>query len=236
MIKYHPDDNLLIEYASGSLARAVSLSVCAHLQCCPHCRKRVETLNKLGGAILTTSLAEKVEPDTFTKLMERIHNQKNDSGKPETTKLEAIKSDRIRHQDFHHSDPMFNRLPKIIAKLLHTNEKLKWQRLYGSLRRARLVAGQDKYEVAFQKISSGGTVVEHDHRGLEVTLVLHGSFSDENGVYSEGDFLVRNPGDVHRPTATLNQDCLCLLVTEAPVEVTGLFGKIINPFLGFKPA
>jgi putative transcriptional regulator len=229
MIRYHPDDNLLTEYASGSLAWAVSLSVCAHLQFCPHCRKRVETLNKLGGAILTTSIAEKVEPETFAQLMERIRNQKSDSSK-------TPKSDAIRAQDFYHSDPMLNHLPKVIAKLLPTNGKLKWQRVSGSLKRARLVAGQDKYEVAFQKISSGGTVVEHDHRGLEVTLVLHGSFSDENGVYNEGDFLVRNSGEVHRPTATQNQDCLCLSVSEAPVEVTGLLGKIINPFLGFKPA
>ncbi|RYZ78888.1 MAG: transcriptional regulator, partial [Moraxellaceae bacterium] len=99
-----------------------------------------------------------------------------------------------------------------------------------------LVTGQNQYEVAFQRITSGGKVIEHDHRGLEVTLVLHGSFSDEGGVYNEGDFLVRNPGDVHRPTATQNQDCLCLSVTEAPVSVTGFFGKFINPFLTIKPA
>lgn len=231
MIKYHPDDNLLTEYASGSLAWAVSLSVCAHLQFCPHCRKRVETLNKLGGAILTTSVAEKIEPETFTQLMERIRQQKNDSNESEQAEFASA-----RHQELYHSDPMLNRLPKIIAKLLPANGKLKWQRVSASLRRAHLVAGQDKYEVAFQKISSGGTVVEHGHRGMEVTLVLHGSFSDEDGVYNEGDFLVRNPGEVHRPTATQNQDCLCLSVSEAPVEVTGLLGKIINPFLSFKPA
>jgi putative transcriptional regulator len=231
MIRYHPDDNLLTEYASGSLAWAVSLSVCAHLQFCPHCRKRVETLNKLGGAILTTSVVEKIEPQTFTQLMDRIRQQKNDSGKSE-----VAPSTSTRSQDLYHADPTLNNLPKVIAKLLPADGKLKWQRVSASLRRARLVAGQDKYEVAFQKISSGGTVVEHDHRGLEVTLLLHGSFSDENGVYSEGDFLVRNPGEVHRPTATQNQDCLCLSVSEGPVEVTGLLGKIINPFLGFKPA
>lgn len=75
MIHHHPDDNLLTEYASGSLATAVGLLVCAHLQACPHCRQRVEHLNKLGAAILNQSVAEPVQADTFAQLMERIRNQ-----------------------------------------------------------------------------------------------------------------------------------------------------------------
>ncbi len=228
MIKHHPDDNLLTEYASGSLATAVGLIVCAHLQACPHCRQRVEQLNKLGAAILTQSVAEPVQVDTFVQLMERIRNQKAAAPAPEKKVLEL-------HATYA-NDPLLKHVPKVIAKLLPRDGKLKWQRASSSLKTARLATGQQDYEVAFQRISSGGKVVEHDHRGLEVTLVLHGSFSDEDGVYSAGDFLVRTPGEVHRPTATQNQDCLCISVVEAPVRVTGFIGKLINPFLSFKPA
>jgi putative transcriptional regulator len=231
MIKHHPDDNLLTEYASGSLATAVGLIVCAHLQACPHCRQRVEHLNKLGAAILTQSVAEPVQVDTFAQLMERIRTQASAENIPEKKIAKAPEL----HATYA-NDPLLKHVPKIIAKLLPSDGKLKWQRASSSLKTARLTTGQQDYEVAFQRISSGGKVVEHDHRGLEVTLVLHGSFSDEDGVYSAGDFLVRNPGEVHRPTATQNQDCLCISVVEAPVKVTGLIGKIVNPFLSFKPA
>lgn len=135
----------------------------------------------------------------------------------------------------HNADPMLAQLPKVIATLLSATPRLKWRRLSSSLKTARLTTGQNDYEVAFQRISSGGKVVEHDHGGLEVTLVLKGSFSDEDGIYSEGDFLVRNAGEVHRPTATLNQDCLCMSVVAAPVRVTGVLGRLLNPFLSFKP-
>lgn len=229
MINHHPDENLLTEYASGSLATAVSLVVCAHLQACPHCRQRVEHLNKLGAAILTQSVAEPVQADTFAQLMERIRNQKI----PEAEQKSPMSS--VLHATYA-NDPLLKHVPKVIAKLLPSDGRLKWQRASSSLKTARLTTGQQDYEVAFQRISSGGKVVEHDHRGLEVTLVLHGSFSDEDGVYSAGDFLVRTPGEVHRPTATQNEDCLCISVVEAPVKVTGLIGKIINPFLNFKPA
>lgn len=229
MIKHHPDDNLLTEYASGGIATAVGMIICAHLQACPHCRQRVEQLNKLGAAILKQSVAEPVHAQSFEQLMARIRNQASPVDVNQAPKTSDTPSSYLH-------DPMMTRLPKVVAKLLPRDGKLKWQRASGSLKTARLKTGQQDYEVSFQKISSGGKVVEHDHRGLEVTLVLHGSFSDEDGIYNEGDFLVRTPGEVHRPTATLNQDCLCISVVEAPVKITGFVGKLINPFLSFKPA
>jgi putative transcriptional regulator len=230
MITHHPDDNLLTEYSSGSLANALGVIVCAHLQTCPHCRKRVEQLNKLGAAILNQSVAEAVQPESFDQLMTRIRNENI-----ENSLAEKPSSSQALHPVYA-KDPLLKNVPKVIAKLLPRDGKLKWERVSGALKTARLKIGQSQYEVAFQRISSGGKVVEHDHRGLEVTMVLCGSFSDEDGVYNQGDFLVRNPGEVHRPTATQNQDCLCISVVEAPVKVTGLFGKLVNPFLSFKPA
>lgn len=230
MINHHPDDNLLTEYASGSLAMAVGLIVCAHLQVCPHCRNRVELLNKLGATILTQSISEAIQPDSFAQLMARIHSQGNEI---------AAREKPDGRQEVHTSyvnDPLLKRIPKVIAKLLPRDGKLKWERVSKGFKSARLTAGQQQYEVAFQRITSGNRVVEHDHRGLEVTLVLCGSFSDEDGVYSEGDFLVRTPGEIHRPTATQNHDCLCISVVEAPVKITGLLGSLINPFLRFRPA
>jgi len=227
MITHHPDENLLTEYASGSVATALGIVICAHLQTCPHCRQRVEQLNRLGATILKQSVAEPVQQETFDQLMARIRNQTAPAGKANQS---------VEPAPVYINDPMLKRLPKVIAKLLPRDGKVKWQAAGGSLKTARLKTGQRDYEVAFQKISSGGKVFEHGHRGLEITLVLHGSFSDEDGIYSEGDFLVRTPGEVHRPTATQNEDCLCISVVEAPVKITGLFGKLVNPFLPFRPA
>ncbi|MET0355668.1 MAG: ChrR family anti-sigma-E factor, partial [Cellvibrio sp.] len=188
MIKHHPDDNLLTEYASGGIATAVGMIICAHLQACPHCRQRVEQLNKLGAAILNQSAAEPVQQETFEHLMARIRNQPAPAKEELSSKSGEVPAVYI-------NDPMMKRLPKVITKLLPRDGKIKWQAAGGSLKTARLQTGQRDYEVSFQRISSGGKVFEHGHRGLEVTLVLHGSFSDEDGIYSEGDFLVRTPGE-----------------------------------------
>lgn len=224
MIQHHPDDNMLTEFASGSLAWALGISLSAHLQLCPRCRERVSGLNKLGGTILSQSVAEPVAENSFTDLMARIRRQ---PAAPEPG-LQPLHPVYQRH-------PLLKSLPKVIARLLPKDGSLKWQRASISLKIARLLTGQQQYEVLFQHMRSGGTVFEHDHKGVEVTLVLQGSFSDEDGIYHEGDFLVRQPGDIHKPTATLNQDCLCLSVAEAPVHITGVVGKLVNPFVKFLP-
>lgn len=222
MIHFHPDDNMLVEHASGSLPWAISIGISAHMQLCPTCRAQHDKLCMLGGTFLDDTSAEPVDDDSFSRLMQRVES-------PIPQPKPTIQKSTVRSKEM-----QVNELPRVIKKLV--TEDLKWKRVSGALKMARLVTGQEDYEVAFHKITKGGKVVEHDHKGLEVTVVLEGSFSDESGLYKRGDFIVREPGQVHRPTATLDQDCLCLSVCEAPVAVTGWMGKVINPFLSIRPA
>lgn len=230
MIHHHPDNNLLLEYASGSLNWAHSLVVAAHIQLCPQCAAQLKLLNGVGGNLLasatpTPSLVCE-EGDVFSKLMQRIDQQ------PETADTQCPDSDRDTRPV---RDPIFASVPPVVRKLLADNPVLQWRRLSKGLKEARLKTGQSEREVSFHRIAPGSKVAEHDHRGREITMVLYGSFSDADGVYTPGDFLVREPGEVHRPTATQDQECLCLSVVEAPVALTGLIGKIVNPFLSIKP-
>ncbi|WP_053979248.1 ChrR family anti-sigma-E factor [Marinagarivorans algicola] len=232
IINHHPDANMLVEYASGSLPWGLSIAVSAHLQLCQHCQQQHAKLSALGGSCLNDAPKEAVNDDAFSRLLSNIDK----ASTPAEDKV-------IEHCQQTAAQTLVNakraginaeHLPRVVKKLLPP--QLRWQKISNALKSARLITGQGKHEVAFHKISKGGKVVEHDHRGLEVTLVLEGSFSDEEGIYCPGDFLVREPGQVHRPTASQNQDCLCLSVCEAPVKVTGLLGTLLNPFLSIQPA
>ncbi|WP_043315968.1 ChrR family anti-sigma-E factor [Microbulbifer sp. HZ11] len=230
MIHHHPDNNLLLEYASGSLNWAHSLVVAAHIQLCPKCAAQLKLLNSVGGSLLATATPsaslESSEPDAFGKLMQRIDRQ------PDKDEEQCAGSGSSA---LPLRDPIFASVPPVVRKLLAENPVLQWRRLSRGLKEARLKTGQNEREVSFHRIAPGSKVAEHDHRGREITMVLYGSFSDADGVYTPGDFLVREPGEVHRPTATQDQECLCLSVVEAPVALTGIWGKIINPFLSIKP-
>ncbi len=225
MANFHPSDNLLLEFSAGNLDWALSICVSAHIQFCPHCRNKVMQFNSIGGTVLDKVEPQSVSASSFDSIMDKIKQTANESVEDETT-------DITNRGD---SDERTRALPKVVRKLIPDDKPLKWRYISSDLHSAQLETGQDKYEVSFHKIKRGGKVVEHDHRGLEVTLVLEGSFSDDKGNYVPGDFIEKAPGDIHRPMAAQDQDCLCLSVVEAPVKVTGFIGKLINPFLSISP-
>lgn len=222
-IVHHPDENMLAEFAAGQLDWGMALAVSAHIHQCTECAARLREMNQLGGMYLDQAPVQTVSSRALELTLQRIRNER--SAQVAVPKQAAkVPADRD-----------LTNLPPMVLKALGPVPKVRWRHVSAALKTARIPLPQSRCEVAFHKICSGGKVPEHDHKGTEVTLVLEGSFSDEKGVYHPGDFLVRAPGEVHRPTAAQNQDCLCLSVLEAPVALTGWLGKIINPWLSFRP-
>ncbi len=224
--QHHPDQNTLIEFAAGSLDHAQAIAVSTHLHYCSRCRNEVRELEMTGGAVLessqqTSALIDEDELEqSFQQLMSKISTQGQLKAANDTHNVPVCEA-------------KYEHLPKVLKKML-TDHPVTWKRVTPELKSAHLIAGQNKYGVSLQKIKAGGQVPEHDHRGTEITVVLKGSFSDEDSVYHQGDFLLKDSGDTHRPTASINEDCLCLSVEQAPVKLTSLFGRMINPFLRIK--
>lgn len=79
-------------------------------------------------------------------------------------------------------------------------------------------------------ISDGVAIPQHTHKGLESTLVLHGSFSDEDGEYQVGDYLLKDASVKHSPFTKQGEDCLCLTVLTEPMLFTQGVARIFNLF------
>lgn len=243
MIRHHPDINLLLEYSAGSIDSAVALSVSAHLHYCESCSEQVNRFNQLGGILLEELERTPYQPENvnmraatpavlqpldqlFDSITTRIDSIENPVAELATGNTEASISvaSKIKRD-----------LPANLAKLIVKPRFLKWRRVAPAMQIAHLRTGQNRCEVSLIKIGAGGRVLEHNHKGNEYTVVLRGAFSDQDGIYSAGDFLHRKPGDVHTPNATADADCLCLAVVDAPLKFTGLLGWFINPFVQLQP-
>lgn len=224
-VKLHPDTNLLVEYSSGSLSPAQAVSIATHLYYCTRCQAQASTLDEIGGKFLSDVRPEHVSGDCLSSVMARLEAL----GPNDQQGIKAIPV----------SPPtamlVTSTLPPLVRRLLPI-EGVKWRRLSPSLKVARLPVGEDRFELALHHIKAGGKAPAHDHGGREITVVLQGSFSDDEGVYHEGDFIIREPGHVHTPTATANTSCVCLSVLEAPIRMVGGFKRLLNPFLGFEPS
>ena len=217
LVTKHPDSNTLIDYASGSLGPALCVSVSAHLHFCESCRDKNYELTSLGGNLLESSAPAEMRGDALETILGRL-----DEIEPPVP---------FRHQHLAEDEA---KLPELVRNLV-PDSGIKWRFLSPALRISRLAVGEQKYELALHKIKAGGKAPAHGHKGLEVTVVLQGSFSDGEGIYHEGDYLVREPGHVHRPTASQNNQCICLSVSEAPIQLVGAVKRMLNPLFSVTP-
>ena len=216
-LKHHPDSNMLVEFSAGSLDIAPSLCVSAHLHFCAKCRSELSKLDEIGSHFLSQSNPTEVNEQLFENVMNEIDRTEHKSTEPEL-------------------DETLQHFPAPIKKLITAAKNtLTWQRLSSSIDRAKLLTGQNKFEVALHRIKAGATIPKHDHRGTEYTVVLKGSFSDEQSVYTEGDFVIRSPGDVHQPMGAKHSDCICLSAVDAPVKLTSPLGFLFRPWLKINP-
>ena len=69
------------------------------------------------------------------------------------------------------------------------------------------------------------------HQGDEITVVIKGSFSDHDDKYSTGDFIVRTSGEKHRPVASQDEDCVCLITLDAPIVMSNWFYRVLQSVL-----
>lgn len=221
MIKRHPDSTYLVEYSSGSLALAPNIAITTHLQFCDQCRRTVNALQDIGGDLLAGADSVPVSDDLLDTVLNCITD---DADAPTATDQPPIKN----------LDDLAEAVPAYIQRFLPEGN-LNWKFLSPSLKVAAISIGEDVHELAFHKIKAGGKAPEHSHKGTEITVVLKGSFSDEDDIYQPGDFIIREAGDVHQPIAAKNEECICLSVLAAPIQLTGL-KRFLNPFLSFSPS
>ena len=78
------------------------------------------------------------------------------------------------------------------------------------------------------RLPAGLRLPVHTHLGSEMTLVLSGGFSARFGHYLRGDVAVRDETEKHRPVVDHGEDCWCLVVTDAPLRLTGPMGFLFN--------
>jgi putative transcriptional regulator len=212
MAKFHPNLDLMTEYSAGTLALAQSACISVHIGYCEQCQRLAGQLSDIGAALFVELEPVPVGDAQLNAVLARL-----DEEPPLAyTKQAHIKSNT----------------PAILQRLMNGDfSDLTWKKIGSALQISYLKTGDPTHEFALYHIKAGGRIPEHTHRGSEMTLVLEGGFSDSEGSYHQGDFIFRQPGDVHAPTALQSEDCICLAVLDAPLTFTNWKFRWMNPFL-----
>ena len=212
MVNYHPDTRLLNEFASGALPLAQSVCVSLHINYCEQCRRSHQRLQQLGSALFEELAPQQVDDSLLSTVMSRLDEE------PQALSYQNAPAD--------------DKGPPLIQRLMKGDyTDLDWKKVSSNVRISRLRTGDVDNEFALYHINAGASIPKHTHKGTELTLVLEGAFSDEEGHYKVGDFVIRDAQQQHTPTATQDRDCICIGVLDAPIKFTDWKYRMVNPFL-----
>ena len=75
MTRHHPDTLTLMEFSAGNLSEPHALCIRLHLDQCPHCRSRVDTLDSLGAVMMESQPQVGVSSDMFDAILSRIDSE-----------------------------------------------------------------------------------------------------------------------------------------------------------------
>ena len=165
--------------------------------------------NEISGYLL-----EKVEP---VKLHQNVWKKTLDS---------ISSSKKVRKEMI--LDPFYNNLPLVLQEFL-SNKKVKWKN-FSDVKIAKLTPSSETDKLELIHVMPGGSIPQHTHEGIENFLVLHGSYSDEYGTYTEGSLQTRDEDHDHKPIGHPLTGCIGLAYTNGKIKFSGKFSKILNFF------
>ena len=212
MVAHHPSSDLLISYGAGALGECWSLALATHLSLCPSCRSGVEAIEEIGGILLQSSEPNQMPESALRSVMAKLDIIPNDDQKVSLS-------------------PTISVLPQPLRDYVGSDfDAMRWKAIGGGVGHINVEAG-DQGHAHLLKIPPGRPVPEHGHNGRELTLVLTGSFEDGSVTFNRGDLQDVGEETVHRPVAGRNEGCICLVVTDAPLNFKGMLPKIAQPFI-----
>ena len=208
--RHHVADDLLVDYAAGSLAEGWSLAVATHLSLCPECRARFAAAEAAGGQLFETLPPEPVADGSWAAVRSQLGRAESAAAPPKVAILPTPLRDYVGGDI----------------------DAIKWKVLGTAGAQLRLKTGDRQTQVRLLKIPAGQPVPEHGHRGRELTVVLSGAFRDGETLFERGDIEDADAEIEHIPTATPEADCICLAVTDAPLRFRSLLIRALQPILG----
>ena len=212
-IRHHLNDDLLIDYAAGTLSEGWSLAVACHLAMCPDCREQLALAEATGGALMEELAPVDGPADSWDMLKARLGEAPETPAKPKARPASAT-------------------LPEPLRSYLGGDvDSLKWRNL-GNAKQILIKTGDTTTQARLLCIAAGKPVPEHSHGGRELTVVLTGSFHDELDSFGPGDIEDADGSVTHQPIAGTEADCICLAITDAPLKFSSRLMRFIQPMLG----
>jgi putative transcriptional regulator len=208
-VTHHPSPELLAGFAAGTLDAGEHLAIAVHASGCSTCRRLVRAVEGIGGSTLEAIEPVPMKAGAFESVMAKLDRSPSHS---------RASADSLADEE----------LPKVLQH--YRIGRRRWVAPGVSMRPIEL-PGPSSSRAFLLRSDPGTHMLEHTHTGVELTCVLHGSFSHEGGRFGPGDFDFGDDALDHQPTVGEGEPCLCLVAMTGDLRINGFFGRLIGPFV-----
>ena len=212
MIRHHPSAEVLADYARGNLNPGATLVIGCHIDGCARCRSETGLWEIVSGAMLEARDVATLADGALGRALLKLGVERTDTA----------------------GNTMPGFLKRYAVPDLLKREQVGMRRwVTPNIWFAPVLSVSAASSLTYLVYARANTVLsQHTHGGFEFTQVVHGSFADSEGVFGLGDFAQTDPQVLHSPTATKDSGCLCLISSEAPMQLTGTTARILQSLLG----
>jgi putative transcriptional regulator len=220
-VQHHPSESTLLAHASGGLPEGLSLVVATHLAWCVPCREAVAAAEAAGGILLSEAAPTECGEELLSRTLAAL--DRRPAIAPAAAGLTATRSPAMGLQ-----------LPQPLRSYVERLGGRRWRRLGPGVQQVPLIRRTSGGgTVRMLRIAPGMKMPRHGHAGLELAVVLAGSYRDEIGLFARGDLADLDQEVRHQPRAHEREGCVCLIATEGPLRFEGRLLRWIQPALGF---
>ena len=209
-IQHHIPERMIRAYVAGSLPHCFATVTAAHVSLCDDCRARLAA-EELAAGVVLDRLVPAAPCKSDAQLRERLMQRLDEAP--------ALSDDAPPERQGIYPGP-------VVAAM--NGQPPRWSRLGGGIRQM-ILDGDQSGSTRLLYIPAGTAVPDHGHGGLELTLVLQGSFDDETGHFGPGDVEIADEMLEHTPIAGPGTPCIALAASDAPLRFLGLLPRLLQP-------
>lgn len=219
MINHHPKLELLQLYVNGDLPASLAAGISIHSEMCEQCRNTIYQLTEQKAEACFEPSPQPVLNEEISMLSDEFDFESMIDNITESDDITTVEPSVSKTLTFKNATYT---LPHAL-----NNMAIGRAANIGKLARSRVDLNEDEIHTNLLHIEPGGGVPEHTHKGFELTVLLEGSFHDENGTYEKGDFIMLDGSVKHHPVS--ENGCLCFTVANDALHFTQGINKLLNP-------
>jgi putative transcriptional regulator len=218
--QHHFTDEVLLDYSAGNAQEALGLPVACHLDLCADCRDRVNDLEIVTAASLTSYLKHAGHDPVRERLL---------AGLPARELVSATAAAPVLEPSLAGLG-----LPAPLHRYLAagTNPHLTWRMLVPGVREIRLRLSQHGASARLVRLKPGVEIPHHDHEGPEYTVVFRGGLQEGDAQFLRGDVCVRDRGLKHTQRVHSLDECVALVVNHGQLVPLSLKGHLLKLIAG----